>query len=75
MTFHDPLNQLQGLRTALEANGFKVSDVSAEAGTGGANTVWLSSSLDDATSARLSQGGAVLLAGREPGGSSVRETH
>ena len=61
VTFHDPLNQLQGLRTALEANGFKVSDGSAEAGTGSANTVWLSSSLDDATRARLSQGGAVLL--------------
>ena len=60
IAFHDPLNHLQGLRAALEANGFKIS-VSAEAAAGAGKTVWLSSSLDDATRARLGQGGAVLL--------------
>jgi hypothetical protein len=54
---HDPLNQLQSLRAALVANGLKVIDP----GAGSEKAVWLSSSLDDATNARLSQGGSVLL--------------
>ena len=54
---HDPLNQLQTLRAALVANGFKVIDP----GAGNEKAVWLSSMLDDETSARLSQGGTVLL--------------
>ncbi len=53
---HDPLNQLQSLRAALAARGIAVTDDAASA-----KAVWLSSSLDDATSARLSQGGTVLL--------------
>jgi hypothetical protein len=55
---HDPLNQLQELRAALAANGFSVVEESAD---GAAKAVWLSSSLDDATSARLSHGANVLL--------------
>ena len=55
---HDPLNQLQELRAALAANGFSVVEESAD---GVAKAVWLSSSLDDATSARLSHGANVLL--------------
>ena len=55
---HDPLGQLQGLRAALTANGFSVVEESAD---GGAKAVWLSSTLDNATSARLSQGSNVLL--------------
>jgi hypothetical protein len=54
---HDPLNQLQSLRAALVANGLKVIDP----GAGSEKAVWLSSSLDDATNARLNQGGSVLL--------------
>jgi hypothetical protein len=55
---HDPLNQLQELRAGLAAHGFSVVEESAD---GAAKAVWLSSSLDDATSARLSQGANVLL--------------
>ena len=55
VTLHDPLNQLQSLRAALAANGLSVAD---EAATG---ALWISSSLDDATSARINQGGKVLL--------------
>jgi hypothetical protein len=53
---HDPLNQLQSLRAALAAHGITVTDNGASA-----RAVWLSSSLDDATRARLNQGGTVLL--------------
>jgi Glycosyl hydrolases family 2, sugar binding domain/Glycosyl hydrolases family 2/Glycosyl hydrolases family 2, TIM barrel domain len=56
---HDPLNRLQYLRSALAGHGVSVIDESAAASAGKA--VWLSSVLDDATKARLSQGGAVLL--------------
>ena len=56
VTIHDPLDQLQSLRAALAARGIAVTDAVASA-----KAVWLSSSLDDATSARLSQGGTVLL--------------
>jgi hypothetical protein len=47
------------LRSALAGHGVSVIDESAAASAGKA--VWLSSVLDDATKARLSQGGAVLL--------------
>ena len=57
VAIHDPLNQLQALRAALLARGVPVT----EAGTGGEKGVWLSSALDDATRARLNQGGTVLL--------------
>jgi hypothetical protein len=57
VVIHDPVNQLQTLHAALVANGRKVVD----AGAGNEKAVWLSSMLDDETSARLSQGGTVLL--------------
>ena len=53
VTVHDPLNQLQGLRLALAANGLTNSAAPT--------ALWLSSTLDSATNARLSQGGTVLL--------------
>jgi hypothetical protein len=53
----DPLNQLQTLRAALVANGLKVIDPGAAT----EQAVWLTSMLDNETSARLSQGGTVLL--------------
>ncbi|MGC2399697.1 MAG: sugar-binding domain-containing protein [Acidobacteriaceae bacterium] len=56
VVLHDPLNQLQTLRAALAARGTIVTD---EAPEGGA--VWISSALDDATRARLSRGGKVVL--------------
>ena len=52
VTLHDPLNQLQRLGSALASQGIAVGD-------GGA--IWISSSLDDATTAKLNQGGHVLL--------------
>jgi hypothetical protein len=55
VAIHDPLNQLQSLRAALAANGLAVVDESA------AGSLWISSSLDGATSARVNQGGNVLL--------------
>jgi Glycosyl hydrolases family 2, sugar binding domain/Glycosyl hydrolases family 2, TIM barrel domain/Glycosyl hydrolases family 2 len=55
VTIHDPLNQLQSLRAALVANGVAVVDESA------VGAVWISSSLDGATTARVNQGGNVLL--------------
>jgi Glycosyl hydrolases family 2, sugar binding domain/Glycosyl hydrolases family 2/Glycosyl hydrolases family 2, TIM barrel domain len=57
VAIHDPLNQLQNLRSALVAQGVTVADAGASA----EQAVWLSSALDDATTARLSQGGTVLL--------------
>jgi hypothetical protein len=56
VTIHDPLNQLQALRAALGANGIQIAESSP-----GNKAVWISSSLDDETSSRLSQGGTVLL--------------
>ncbi len=55
VAIHDPLNQLQSLRAALVANGVAVSEESA------VGAVWISSSLDGATTARVNQGGSVLL--------------
>jgi hypothetical protein len=55
VTIHDPLNQLQNLRAALAAHGIAVVDSGA---------VWISSSFDEATSARLNQGASVLLLAR-----------
>ncbi len=52
VALHDPLNQLGALRAALVASGAKVTDDQG---------VWISSSLDDATSARLKEGRTVLL--------------
>jgi hypothetical protein len=60
---HDPVNKLQKLRAALVANGLKVAD----SGAGTEKAVWLSSMLDDETSARLSQGGTVLLLAADGG--------
>jgi Glycosyl hydrolases family 2, sugar binding domain/Glycosyl hydrolases family 2/Glycosyl hydrolases family 2, TIM barrel domain len=54
---HDPLNQLQTLRAALVADGLNVIDP----GAGSEKAIWLSSTLDNETSARLNQGGAVLI--------------
>jgi hypothetical protein len=63
VTVHDPLHQLQRLRAALAANNIAVVDESADRAVT-ANAVWICSSLDDATRARLSQGAtALLLAG------------
>ena len=59
VALHDPLNQLQYLRSTLTAHGVAVIDGSAAATDGKA--VWVSSVLDDATKARLSQGGTVVL--------------
>ena len=59
VAIHDPLNQLQYLRSALAAHGVAVIDESAAASQ--EKAVWLSSVLDDATKARLSQGGTVVL--------------
>lgn len=58
VTLHinDPLNQLQTLGAALKARGANITD---DANNPGA--VWISSALDDATNARLNQGGKVLL--------------
>jgi Glycosyl hydrolases family 2, sugar binding domain/Glycosyl hydrolases family 2 len=56
VVLHDPLNQLQTLRGALTARGTTVTDDPSKAGA-----VWISSALDDATRARLNQGGKVLL--------------
>lgn len=53
---HDPLNQLRTLRAALAARGITITEDASKTGA-----VWISSALDDATSARLSQGGKVLL--------------
>jgi hypothetical protein len=68
VTIHDPLQQLQTLRSSLLAAGTAVVDDSANAG----RAVWLSSALDDDTQARLSQGQTVVvLAGSRnalPGG-------
>jgi hypothetical protein len=55
VTIHDPLNQLQSLRAAVVANGVAVVDEST------VGAVWITSSLDDATAARVNQGGNVLL--------------
>jgi Glycosyl hydrolases family 2, sugar binding domain/Glycosyl hydrolases family 2/Glycosyl hydrolases family 2, TIM barrel domain len=55
VTIHDPLNRLQSLRSALAANGIQDADASAP------KAVWISSMLDDATNAKLRQGGTVLL--------------
>jgi hypothetical protein len=52
VTIHDPLNQLQNLRAALVAHGIAVAESGA---------VWVSSSFDEATSAKLNHGGSVLL--------------
>jgi hypothetical protein len=62
VVIHDPVNQLQTLPAALKANGVKVADPSAA----NEKTVWLSSMLDDETSARLNQGGTVLLLAADP---------
>jgi hypothetical protein len=59
VTIHDPLNQLKYLRSALSAHGVAVIDESAAARQ--EKAVWLSSSLDDVTKARLSRGGTVVL--------------
>ena len=59
VALHDPLNQLEYLRSALAAHGIAVIDGSAAASH--ENAVWLSSVLDDMTKARLSQGGSVVL--------------
>jgi hypothetical protein len=59
LAMHDPLNQLQYLRSALAARGFAVTDGSAGATEGKA--LWLSPVLDDATQARLRQGATVVL--------------
>jgi hypothetical protein len=59
VAIHDPLNQLQYLRSALAAHGIAVIDGSADASH--EKAVWLSSVLDDLTKARLSQGGSVVL--------------
>jgi hypothetical protein len=59
VAIHDPLNHLQYLRSALAAHGVAVIDGSA--GASDEKAVWLSSVLDDATKARLSQGGTVVL--------------
>ena len=57
---HDPGNRLAGLHQALAAHGMKETDA-------GANTaVWLTSTLDDATEARLRQGGTVLVLADSP---------
>ena len=52
---HDPLQQLPNLRSALRASGIAVGEESA------AGAIWISSSLDAATQARLAQGGTVVL--------------
>jgi hypothetical protein len=52
VALHDPLNQLGALRAGLVASGAKVTDDQG---------VWISSSLDEATNARLKQGGTVVL--------------
>jgi hypothetical protein len=59
VAIHDPLNQLQYLRPPLTARGVAVVD--GDAGASRQSAVWLSSVLDDATNARLSQGGTVVL--------------
>ena len=59
VAIHDPLNQLQYLRLAFAAHGVAVIDENAAATH--EKAVWLSSVLDDATKARLSQGAAVVL--------------
>ena len=56
---HDPLNQLKNLRAALGANGIVVADETTAATA--EKAVWISSSLDEAANAKLSQGGTVLL--------------
>jgi hypothetical protein len=56
---HDPLNQLQHLRSSLAAHGVAIVDGSA--GMSQQKAVWLSSVLDDATKTRLDQGGTVVL--------------
>jgi hypothetical protein len=70
VAIHDPLNQLQGLRAALAANGIAVADENA------GKAVWLSSLLDESTKAKLAQGGTVLLlvGGREalPAGGALQ---
>ena len=54
---HDPLNQLGTLRAALVAHGAQVSEDKG---------VWISSSLDEATGARLKEGRTVLLLADSP---------
>ena len=57
VAIHDPLNQMQSLRSALAARGI----ASTEGGASAGNAIWLSSVLDDATKAKLSQGAAVVV--------------
>jgi hypothetical protein len=64
VAIHDPRNQLQNLRTALLAKGLAVIDGNADAG---GKALWLSSQMDDATTARLNQGGTVLLLAADGG--------
>jgi hypothetical protein len=59
VAIHDPMNQLQNLRSALLAKGIAVIDGNADASAGKA--VWLSSVLDDVAKSRLSQGRTVVL--------------
>jgi hypothetical protein len=62
VAIHDPLNQLQSLRSALVAKGAAGIEGSAdESAASAGKAVWLSSALDDPTQARLSQGQTVLL--------------
>ncbi len=60
----DPRNQLQNLRSALLARGIAVIEGNADAS---GKAVWLSSQMDDATTARLNQGGTVLLLAADAG--------
>jgi hypothetical protein len=62
VTIHDPLHQLQNLRAALVANGVAVTEDAAST----QNAVWVSSTLDNESNARLSQGGTVLLLASGP---------
>ena len=58
VAMHDPLNRLQNLRSAFLAGGIAVIDGNPDANR---KAVWLSSQMDDATTARLNQGGTVVL--------------
>ncbi|MGC2400088.1 MAG: hypothetical protein WA510_09915, partial [Acidobacteriaceae bacterium] len=64
VTIDDPRNQLQNLRSALLARGIAVIEGNADAS---GKAVWLSSQMDDATTARLNQGGTVLLLAADAG--------
>jgi hypothetical protein len=63
VAIHDPMSRLHNLRSALLARGIAVIDGNSDAG----KAVWLSSQMDDATTARLNQGGTVLLLAADGG--------